>query len=115
MRFELRWILRGASAIRAKEPVRAEVRVSGEDGQPFRELEPVMGTYAHIVGFHEDGQTVLHIHPSGGAEPQQASDRGGPSFKFTFFAPKPGFFRLYAQVQVGGVSRFAPFGVTVQP
>jgi len=65
------------------------VRVSSSDGQPFKDLEPIMGTYAHIVGFHEDGQTVLHIHPSGGAEPQQPTDRGGPSFKFTFFAPKP--------------------------
>lgn len=113
--YELRWILKGAPGIRPKEPVRAEIRVADEKGEPFRALEPVMGTYAHIVAFHEDRQTVLHIHPSGGVEPQQPTDRGGPSFKFTFYAPKPGFYRLYSQVQVGGVSRFAPFGLAVAP
>lgn len=36
-------------------------------------------------------------------------------FPFRFYAPKPGYYRLYSQVQVGGTPRFAPFGLTVQP
>jgi len=75
-------------------------------------LEPVMGAYAHIVGFYEDRQTVLHIHPEG-EEPKSADERGGPTFGFRFYAPKPGFIRLYVQVQVDGKQVFAPFGTMV--
>lgn len=111
LRFELTW---SGLPVKAKQPVNAAIRVTTADGQPFTQLEPVMGTFAHIVGFHEDRETVLHIHPSG-AEPQKPEDRGGPSFNFRFFAPKAGFFRLYGQVQIGGKAVFAPFGLTVEP
>lgn len=112
-RLDVRWLLMPGARIRAKEPVPAEVNVTGPDGQPFRQLEPVMGTYAHLVGFHEDGETVLHMHPSGGGDPQAPTDRGGPKFKFIFYAPKAGFIRLFAQVQIGGEQRFFPLGVVV--
>ena len=100
--------------LRAKEPVAVVAEITDAAGQPFNQLEPVMGAYAHIVGFYEDRQTVLHIHPEG-FEPQQPTERGGPEFKFRFYAPKPGFIRLYVQVQVAGGQRFAPFGVVVSP
>jgi hypothetical protein len=90
------------------------ISVTGADGKPFTELEPVMGAFAHIVGFNEDLKTVLHIHPYG-KEPTSAADRAGPAFAFKFYAPAPGFYRLYGQVQIGGVSQFAPFGVTILP
>lgn len=113
LRYELRWET-GGLAVRAKQPVNASITVTTLEGQPFTQLEPLMGTYAHIVGFLEDRQTVLHIHPTG-AEPQKPEDRGGPSFQFRFYAPKAGFIRLYGQVQVGGQNVFAPFGLTVEP
>jgi hypothetical protein len=72
-----------------------------------------MSAFAHIVAFNEDGRTVLHIHPAG-AEPTRPEDRGGPAFAFKFYAPVPGFYRVYVQVQIAGAAEFAPFGLNVQ-
>lgn len=114
LRYDLAWKT-GAAPMRVKTPVNAMITLTGAaDGKPFTQLEPIMGTFAHLVAFHEDHQTVIHIHPYG-AEPRTPEDRGGPIFAFRFYAPKPGYYRLYAQVQIGGVSRFAPFGLNVEP
>ena len=83
-------------------------------GKLFTDLEPIMGTYAHIVGFSEDQKTVIHIHPYGRA-PTRAEDRGGPAFAFKLHVPSAGFLRLYGQVQIDGVSQFAPFGLMILP
>ena len=40
---------------------------------------------------------------------------GGPELNLTFYAPQPGFVRLFAQVQISGISKFAPFGIRVSP
>ena len=90
------------------------LRVTGPDGRGFEHLESLMGAYAHLVGFHEDYQTVLHLHPRGAPAPG-SNARGGPELEFQLFAIKPGFYRLFAQVQIGGISRFAPFGIQVVP
>jgi hypothetical protein len=42
-------------------------------------------------------------------------NRGGPVLTFQFYAPKPGFYRLFSQVQLGGTQKFAPFGIQVEP
>lgn len=83
------------------------------DGKDFAQLEPVMAAFAHIVGFNEDGETVLHMHPIGPPILDQQK-RGGPILNFKIYAPKPGFTRLFAQVQVNGQQIFAPFGFDVQ-
>lgn len=113
LQFEIEWNT-GGLGIPAKQPVNGLLSIKSADGQPFTQLEPVMGTYAHLVAFNEDHQTVLHIHPTGGVEPQKPEDRGGPRFTFRFWAPKPGFYRLYVQVQVGGKQVFAPFVLNVE-
>jgi hypothetical protein len=89
----------------------AKLRVT-RDGKGFTELEPVMAAFAHLVGFNEDGETVLHMHPIG-APILNESDRGGPELEFKIYATRPGFTRLFAQVQIGGRQVFAPFGVQV--
>ncbi len=111
LRFSLKWDT-GGLALRARQPVGASIAISHADGRPFTALEPLMGAYAHLVGFHEDRATVIHIHPTG-LEPQRPEDRGGPAFTFRFYPPRAGFYRFYGQVQVGGESVFAPFGLTV--
>jgi hypothetical protein len=100
--------------LHARQPADASVTVTSADGQPFRGLEPVMAAFAHIVGFYGDHATVLHIHPTG-PEPKAPQDRAGPEFSFRLYAPKPGFIRLFLQVQVAGRNVFAPLGVEVYP
>jgi len=107
-------ILNNGKPIHVGQTVIGTISVADAAGNPFTGLEPIMGTFAHIVGFNQDGKTVLHIHPYG-KEPAGPADRGGPAFAFKFYSPTPGFFRLYGQVQIDGVSQFAPFGVTVLP
>jgi hypothetical protein len=89
----------------------AKLRVSRE-GKDFTQLEPVMAAFAHLVGFNEDGETVLHLHPIG-APILDESERGGPVLEFKIYATKPGFTRLFAQVQIGGRQLFARFGFQV--
>jgi hypothetical protein len=101
-------------SVRAGRAVRARVRVTDADGRPFTGLEPVMGAFGHLVGFKEDRKTVLHSHPLG-LEPSTAAARGGPDLDFYIYSADPGFVRLFAQVQIGGVARFADFGVIVAP
>lgn len=98
--------------VQAGKAVMGKVMVS-KDGKPFTQLEPVMGAYAHIVGFSEDRKTVVHIHPMG-EEPKQESDRGGPELSFHIEPGKSGFTKLFAQVRVNGKDIFAPFGVKVE-
>ena len=110
LHFEL---IQEQSRIKAGQPGKAHLRISDSTGAPFNKLEPVMATFAHLVGFNEDYQTVLHMHPAGPPVLQPGA-RGGPELEFQIYSIKPGFFRLFAQVQVGGVSIFAPFGLQIE-
>ena len=84
-----------------------------KDGKPFTLLEPVMGAFAHVVGFTEDYNSVLHIHPMG-KEPTSDTERGGPKLEFHIEPKTAGFVKLFAQVKIGGKDIFAPFGVIVK-
>ena len=100
--------------IQVGRPAFAKLRITTANGQGFTKLEPIMATFAHLVGFNQDYRTVLHIHPKG----QPVLDptaRGGPELEFQIYALRPGFVRLFAQVQIDGRSRFAPFGLQVVP
>jgi hypothetical protein len=95
-------------------PAFAKLRITTADGKGFTQLEPIMATFAHLVGFNEDYKTVLHRHPKG-PPVLDASARGGPELEFQIYALRSGFVRLFAQVQIDGRSRFAPFGIRVVP
>jgi hypothetical protein len=103
-----------SKTIRVGTPVHARLRITSADGTGFDQLEPVMETFAHIVGFNENYKTVMHIHPSGPPVLDPRA-RGGPELKFQIYALQPGFMRLFAQVQIAGKTRFAPFGIMVEP
>ena len=100
--------------IKVGRPAHARLRVTTPDGKGFTQLEPIMATFAHIVGFSEDYKTVLHMHPKG-PPVLDPNARGGPELEFQIYALKPGFVRLFAQVQIDGRSHFAPFGINVVP
>lgn len=98
----------------AGHPHMAWVTVTGPDGKPFDKLEPVMGAFAHVVGFSEDRNEIAHIHPMG-KEPKTADERGGPKLEFHTDFKTGGYKKLFVQVQIGGKQVFAPFGVEVLP
>jgi hypothetical protein len=100
--------------IKPLQVITATLRIYDHEGNPFRQLEPIMGTFAHMVGFYPDRQKVIHCHPKGSAL-LQPQDRGGPELQFRFGAIRPGLIRLFCQVQVNGMSIFAPFSVIVAP
>lgn len=94
--------------------VGATLRVTKPDGSGFDQLEPVMGAFAHLVGFNEDTETVFHMHPIG-APISKENERGGPALNFKIYATKAGFTRFFAQVQIKGRQVFVPFGIRVLP
>jgi hypothetical protein len=100
--------------VRAGQTAGAHVRVMGADGAAFAALEPVMEAFGHLVGFHEDRTAVLHLHPIED-RPPQPGEHGGPDLAFRLYTDAPGYYRLFLQVQVGGRSRFVPFGLQVAP
>lgn len=101
-----------SETIAAGAPVSAHVRVTDAGGRPFSGLEPLMGAFAHLVGFHENRQTILHMHPIESRR-LEAHDRGGPGLDFRIYTDTPGYYRLFLQVQIGGASKFIPFGIEV--
>lgn len=57
------------------QAVMGKIFITDATNKPVKNLEPVMGAFAHIVGFYDVFKTVAHVHPMG-IEPTQASDRG---------------------------------------
>jgi hypothetical protein len=102
------------------EPLRqgkgAMVHVELRDaaGKPITDLEPVMGAYAHLVGFSADGKTLVHSHPLG-EEPKTSAERGGPRLDFHVEPHVAGATQFYLQVQRGGQEVMLPFGQRIAP
>ena len=101
-------------SLKAGQAALGKLVITKPDGSIFNALEPVMGAYSHIVGFSEDYKTIAHIHPMG-VEPTKPTDRGTGNLEFHLLPPKPGLMRLYAQIQVDGQDKFAPFTLEIQP
>jgi hypothetical protein len=97
----------------AGKPALGKVNITDAKGNPVKDLEPVMGAYAHFVGFSDDMRTVVHIHPMG-EEPTKLSDRGGPELQFHIIPEKAGFIKLFAQVNIKGKEIFVPFGLNIK-
>jgi len=99
--------------LRAGHMAMGEIMVTDLNDNPVQDLEPIMGAFAHIVGFFEDMKTIVHIHPMG-KEPTAEIDRGGPVLQFHIEAKHRGFIRLFAQFKINGEEIIVPFGVTVK-
>ena len=97
--------------LKAGEAVFANMSIS-KDGQPVDLLEPVMGAFAHMVGFYEDYEAIAHIHPMG-KEPTEETERGGSLLRFHIEPEQAGYLKLFAQLQIDGKQIFAPFGIII--
>lgn len=102
--------LGGALAVDAHTP--ATLTVADAAGAPVAALEPLMGAYAHLVGFSADGASMVHGHPEG-EEPKDANARGGPALTFELHPTVAGPNRVFVQVKIAGKVITAPFTLVV--
>jgi hypothetical protein len=79
------------------------------NGKPVTNLQPYLGTYAHLTAFHQGDLAFAHLHPSGAVN----GDHGGPALHFDAVLPEPGNYRLFLQFQAGGRLRTAQVTVPV--
>ena len=98
--------------LKAGEAVFANMSITKNE-QPVDFLEPVMSSFAHMVGFYEDYQSIAHIHPMG-EEPTEDTENGGPTLRFHIEAEQAGYLKLFAQVQIDGEQIFSPFDILVK-
>jgi len=89
-----------------------KIIVTDSKGKPVKDLQVLMGTFAHIVCFGEDFKSIIHIHPMG-AEPTEVTALGGPEIDFHIEPMHAGFIKLFAQVLVKDKEVYAPFGLMV--
>jgi hypothetical protein len=89
-----------------------KILVTDSKGNPVKDLQVLMGAFAHIVCFGEDYKSIIHIHPMG-AEPTDVNALGGPEVEFHIEPMHAGFIKLFAQVLVKGKEIYAPFGLMV--
>lgn len=101
------------AGIRSGKSVTLEVKLVDDKGDDVQELEPLMGAYAHMVGFYDDYRTIAHMHPMGD-EPRTDEDRGSSPVSFHFEPQQSGFVKLFLQVMINGKEEVFPFGVVVQ-
>ncbi len=74
------------------------------------ELQPIMGTLAHMVAFDPARHGLAHLHPTltgHETEPLQ------PSLAFQINFAQPGHYRLWAQVKINDRERYVPFDLDV--
>lgn len=94
------------------EPVIGTIMITDSQGKPITTVEPLMGAFAHIVGFSENLNTVTHGHPIG-EEPINATDRAGPELNFHFEPTTIGFVKLFVHLKINGQELYVPFGIVV--
>lgn len=99
--------------LRKGEMAMATLTLTGAAGKPVTDLQPVMGAFAHVVGFYSRQPGVAHIHPLG-EEPTSEKDRGGPELMFHLEPAQSGILKLFAQVKRGGKEIFIPFTLDVK-
>ena len=83
------------------------LRVS-KSGQPVRDLQRYLETYAHVTAIHEGDLAFAHLHPEGVAP----IGLGGPSLNLHADLPEPGSYRMFIQFQIDGTLHTAALTVT---
>lgn len=71
-------------------------------------LEPVMGAYAHLVGFSKDGENFIHCHPLN-------PENNGGILQFHIEPQNEGFTKFFLQIKADGMETIIPFGQYIQP
>ncbi len=117
------WV-NGSDRLAAGQEAELVFRVNGADGATVT-LDPYMGMAGHTMMARDDGQVFLHLHPVGtfSMAAQEALERNAPGgtsdaamagmmlgadqarysgdIRFPLLLPKPGHYRIWAQVRRG--------------
>ncbi len=92
----------------AGKPVMATITVTN-NGKHSSELEPIMGEFAHLIGFNADYPSMLHIHPM-----KKNPEHNGSQLMFHMEPQKAGFVKLFAQFRINGEDIYVPFGIVIR-
>ncbi|MGH7881560.1 MAG: hypothetical protein ACREN8_01435 [Candidatus Dormibacteraceae bacterium] len=68
-------------------------------GQPVTNLQPYLGTYAHLTAFRSGNLAFAHLHPE---QTARSGKGGGPDLTFHAQLPAAGDYRLFLQFQTEG-------------
>jgi hypothetical protein len=98
--------------VRAKRPAILALNVRNQVDGEGTGLEPVMGSWAHIVAFEGERRGFAHMHPLREGLDLELDPRE-PEIEFMFFAERPGVYTVWAQVKIEGRELFAPFSLEV--
>jgi|GEM_PF-5754408 len=105
-------------ALTFDEPLKADSETTGhititdKYGRPITDLEPMMGSFAYVVGVSDDLETITQTQPKGSA-PKKRSERGGPDIDFAIEPKRIGHMKLFVHTRVGGKDRVVAMGVDV--
>ena len=109
----LKFALSFAGSIKAGEGVMGNVAiVDAKSGQPFTQLQPIMGAFGHVVAFSRDWSSIEHVHPQG-TEPKSENERSGPVVGFHMEPKNSGVMKIFVQIMANGREVIVPFSVTV--
>jgi hypothetical protein len=67
-------------------------------GQPVKDLEPYLDTFAHLTAFRKGDLAFAHLHPMG----TTGAAQGGPELSFHAELPGAGDYRVFIEFQAGG-------------
>tara|TARA_B100001564_G_scaffold353998_1_gene363846 strand:+ start:543 stop:1490 length:948 start_codon:yes stop_codon:yes gene_type:complete len=100
---------------------RLQLSTTDPEGKAI-DLEIVMGAKGHMVAFDSVGMGFAHMHPVGSVASVRTAGLGGgggfdsidQDLAFMFNVPNPGWYRLFAQIQVKGKAVFGRFDLRVE-
>jgi len=75
------------------------------------QLQPVMGTLAHLVAFDPARIGVAHLHPSLMGNETNPTH---PEISFVINFPEPAHYRVWCQVKLDDRERYVPFDIQVE-
>jgi hypothetical protein len=76
-------------------------------GEPVTDVQPYLGAWGHMLLANADLSDIVHSHPL-----IEETEAGGPTITFQTLFARPGWYRVWAQVQRRG--RLLTFGFTVR-
>lgn len=91
----------------------ATLKITTVSGEPVTSLEPLDGTFADLVAFHESHTAMIHASPMT-KEPTGDEDRAGPSLPFQINFDRAGLYKIFAHVRIQGRDIYVPFAISVQ-